>query len=298
MINFHKYGFLDCKRLINHIKDKAYWLKEFNPIWLFIWSDLYKPLIAFTNDFIYIRIYDKKEGILYYPPIGNGDMRLALYEIKNDAKELGVDLKICAIDSINKNKLLEYRIYTSLNLNKSNYIFSADNLLLDNKKNHKYEIKLIKEFYKENPYVYSRILKKDDFPKLLEFINDLNNNKAYNLANISFIERLDMLKKCMEHLYELDIIGIFLLDEERIYGFSIASIINNTAYIHAFMTLSNIDGSSMALIKAFSRLLLTRVRYINFECDNGIKEVREGLLKLGPLKLEEYNQTFLDEDEN
>ena len=298
MINFHKYGFLDCKRLISQIKDKGYWLKDFNPIWLFVWSDLYKPLIAFTNDFIYIRIYDRQEGILYYPPIGSGDMKLALYEMKNDAKEVGADLKICAIDSLHKETLLGYRINSSLNLKKTNYIFSANNLLFDNKKKYKYEMKLIKEFYKEYPNTYSRIIKKDDFPKLLEFINNWNSNGGIDLANVSFFQRLDMIKKSMEHLYELDLVGLLLLDEEKIYGFSLASIISNTAYIHAFMTLSDIEGSAEALMAAFSRLLLTRVRYINFDCDNGIKEVREGFLKLKPLKLEEYNQTFLDEDEN
>ena len=61
MINFHKLGYLDIRKLKAFTDTKNFWLHTYNPNWLFLWSDLYKPEIAFTNEFIFIRSRIKNE---------------------------------------------------------------------------------------------------------------------------------------------------------------------------------------------------------------------------------------------
>ena len=46
----------------------------------------------------------------------------------------------------------------------------------------------------------------------------------------------------MEHLYEFDLIGIMLMDEEKIYGVAIGSIYDNVAFLHLNLSLHDING--------------------------------------------------------
>ena len=297
MLNFHKYGFLDQRRLLANVEEAGFWLTSLNPTWLFLWSDLYKPEIAFKNAFTYIRVYIKGEGIIYYPPIGKGDMRLALYEMKEDAKALGIDFNMMSIDDKLNMTLNSLRCNTLDNRDKFDYIYSAETLAMTSKKLFKKEIRSIKEFYSNNPDTFSRAIKKEDFPAILEFINNWNTNSHIDYANVDIYTRLNMIKKAMEHLYELSLVGIVLINDSGIMGFMLGSIINNVCYSHAIMAL-DIEGCELALIQAFTMLISRSARYISLECDNGNKEVRERFLNLKPLKLEKYYQTFLNDNED
>ena len=196
MINFHKYGFLDAKRLKEYFKQYNFWLHRLNPIYLFIWSDLYKPEIAFTNDFIYIRYLDPAEGMCYYPPIGNGDMRLALYHIKEDAVANGFEFNISAIDASIKERLDVYRIKSFKNDDLSSYIYTTQALSLTDRRLYKRQIKDMYAFSAINPDTYFKLVKKDDFPAILEFVNEWSLKGGKDWVNI--YQRLNMLKKCMD----------------------------------------------------------------------------------------------------
>ena len=100
MINFHKFGFLDAKKLRDYLLDENYWLCRYNPIWLFVWSDLYKPEIAFTNDFCYIRYLMPEIGMCYYPPIGHGNIKEGIEELKQDAYDNGLDFNLGPVEDL------------------------------------------------------------------------------------------------------------------------------------------------------------------------------------------------------
>ena len=87
MINFHKYSFLDCKKLKRYIENDDYWICQYNPIWIFVWSDYYKPEICFRHDFVFIRFMMPDVGMCYYPPLGKGDLKQAIEDMEEDAKE-------------------------------------------------------------------------------------------------------------------------------------------------------------------------------------------------------------------
>ena len=290
MINFHKYGFLDAKRLKEYFKDYNFWLHRLNPIYLFIWSDLYKPEIAFTNDFIYIRYLDSKEGMCYYPPIGSGDMKMALYLIKEDAIKNGFELNISAIDDNLRNKLALYRINSYLNEAESSYIYTTKALSFTDRRLYKRQIKAMYAFRDLNPDTYFKLVKKEDFPMMLEFVNEWHSKGG--IDSVSIYQRLNMLKKCMEHLYELDLVGVLLLDSEYIYGLAIGSVINSMAYLHCAITLKGDAGAYENLISAFSAAVSNRARYINLEEDYGNKEVKERLEGYKPYKRECLYSSF------
>lgn len=96
----------------------------------------------------------------------------------------------------------------------------------------------------------------------------------------------------MDHLYELDLFGIILMDEAKPYGFCIASLVGNIATLHVHVALKNVVGSYEELIQCFARTSMLKARYISFEDDGGNLDKRKKNLSYKPLKLEKYFGTF------
>ena len=65
----------------------------------------------------------------------------------------------------------------------------------------------------------------------------------------------------MEHMYELDLIGIILMNDEKIFGYAIGSIFGNTAYIYQLISVDTDGAKEMLLVdyidnREFLRTLL------------------------------------------
>lgn len=258
MINFHKFGFLDAKKLYNYTINKDIWIKEFNPCWLFIWSDLYKPEIAFLNEFVFIRVYVPKIGICYYPPFGSGKIEEGLRMILADCKASGLDYNIFAIDE-NTNRYLKTMNYKTYNLDLyTNYIYSIEELI------RKYLKKsLALKFEKNHKNLFYRKVKKEDFPIILEYIESYHQN---HLDDENYFKKLNALKLIMNHLYEFDILGIILCDEEKIYGVSFGSFMNNIAYLELIFTDSESGCFEECLIAYLNEAYL-KAKYFNTSFD-------------------------------
>ena len=78
---------------------------------------------------------------------------------------------------------------------------------------------------------------------VLEFLTTWNEQNKDKYNTPFFYRQLNMIKKCMDHLYELDLFGVLLLDEKQIYGFTIASIVGNVATIHINLSLNEVLGA-------------------------------------------------------
>lgn len=292
MINFHKYAFLDCKKLKRILEKEEYWMCQYNPIWLFVWSDYYKPEISFRQDFIFIRFNMPDVGMCYYPPIGHGDLKKAYLEMQEDAKENGFDFILAAVEEgrVNQMTKLGEKLYENPNF--ASYIYSSDRLSFFKGKEYKEKRKNCDKFEKAHPNAVYKPIKKEDFPMVLEFLTTWNeqNKEKYNTP--FFYRQLNMIKKCMDHLYELDLFGVLLLDEKQVYGFTIASIVGNVATIHINLSLNEVLGAYEELVECFARTAMLKARYISFEDDMGDLEARKLKQSFKPLKIEKYFATF------
>ena len=160
-------------------------------------------------------------------------------------------------------------------------------------KNAKKALKASKAFennHKQNELCYRKI-KKEDFPNILEFVENWRQSQS-TFNNIEFIEMLSVIKQLMDHLYEFEFHSIILYDENKIYGISIASIIDNMAYVHLHLALENEVGAYETLTMCMAKELTVIARYINFEEDLGKKELKERLEELNPLAKESFYATF------
>jgi len=292
MINFHKFGFLDCKRLINYFKDDYSYINQYNPIWMFVNSDYYKFEISFTNEIIYIRYKLPDLGLIYYPPLGNIDhLDLVILDMINDSKEAGYDFKLGPIleRDLIKYKHLGIKLYDCMAF--ETYIYQSFNLsmLPTINRNYKKNCKYFEFFHKDS---YIRKIKKEDFPNLIEFISKYKDLKKDTINELLFIPKLNILKKCMEHLYELDIIGYLLEDSENIYGFVLGSVFDNITYVYMLFGLPSEIGAYEEILMGYFRHLATKSKYAALPIHYNDKYDILEYDKLKPLRKEKFYLSF------
>ena len=154
--------------------------------------------------------------------------------------------------------------------------------------------KALKKIVQENKEIYNnlffKLVKKEDFPQILMFLNDWYLSESKDPNNVNFYTRLNMVKKCMEHLYELDIFGIIMQNEEKIYGLALGSIFKNTAYLHMVINYDNVDGLNEILTSTFAQAVSGKARYVNIEENINRKETGKSTVK--PIKIEGFYSTF------
>jgi len=285
MINFHKFGFLDAKRLQRYTKGKNYWHCTYNPIWIFIWSDYYKPEIAFDNDFCYIRFLMLDIGMCYYPPLGDGDLVKGMNTIKSDCKEAGFDLNIAPIDEELVIRLTKLNYKLKQNDVMINYIYSNEALAFQ--RGFKARRSLARVFEREHINAFYKEIKKEDFPLILEFIEAWHRENE-DIKDSNYFSKLNAIKQMMDHLYEFDMHGIMLMDEERVYGVAIGSTQDNVTFLHLNLALEGVTGSFEELLICFAKNALLRTRYLNISDELG------NIFKLSvkPVKKEGFYATF------
>ena len=291
MINFHNFGFLDCKKLKARLEDSNAFLSYYNPIWLFLWSDIYRPEICFGNEFIFIRVTIPNLGKCYYPPIPvmGGDLAMTVVEMELEAQELGINFYLGPVLENDKRKYKNLGISLYPNKSLSNYIFFANDLTFTMTR-YKKQRKISDVFKKKHKNVFYKLMKKEDFTSVLEFISHYREEHGIDNTDFTFYNTLNMIKKCFEHLYELDLLGMMLMTEEKIYGFIIGSIIDNCTYVHVRMSLKEF-GAKEELLASFARYAQTKARYIAFDCPLSLKE-EEALEALYPQRVEYFNGSF------
>lgn len=290
MINFHKYGFLDVNKLRRYLDDKHIWLSRFNPVWMFIWKDYYKFEISYDNEFAYIRFLMPDIGLCYYPPLAlaNAKIEDGVKRIMADAKELGIDFNMAPLNKDLSLKLEITNLRFKENEKFKSYIYQTEDLCYYSK--NKQAKKALKKFDKMHKDAYYRAIKKEDFPQILEFIENWHLNQK-EIDDILYYAKLKSIKELFDHLYEFDLMAIELLDENGIYGIVISSIYDNLAYVHLFIGVDEI-GVNEKLMSILAHETLRFARYINLEEDMDSKVLEERYNYFKPFLLEKFYSTF------
>ncbi len=292
MINFHKLGYLDVRKLKAFTDKKNFWLHAYNPNWIFLWSDLYKPEVAFTNDYIFIRFLMPDIGICYYPPFGDGNFEKGLEIIRQDAIDNGFEFHVAPISEEYKFDFMKAGIKVHENPQFNSYLYQAIDLSIYSQLKHKKKKQAVDDFRRTYKQSFVKMINKEEFPQILEFMNDWNVKVQTDNVDNSFFAKLNMIKLAMEHLYELDIIGYELSDGEKIIGILFGTIMNNEGCVHTLITMPGIKGAEEELLSSFARSVQAAVKYINLESDKGSKELRKNRESYLPNRQEKFYATF------
>lgn len=291
MINFHKLGYLDLKKLKSFTDSNNFWLHQYNPNWLFLWSDLYKPEIAFTNEYTFIRFLMPDVGICYYPPFG-GPFARGVEMIKDDAAENGFEVNFAPISEEYRYEFMKLGIKIYENEQFESYVYQALDLSIYSLSKYKKKKQAVDDFRRINKNGFVKMINKDEFPQVLEFMNEYNAAINSESLNTEFFSQLNMIKVAMEHLYELDILAYEISDGTKIVGIILGTIMNNEACVHGLYVLPSVKGAEEELLSSFARSVQVAVKYINLESDNGNKNLKKKLESYLPNRKEKYYATF------
>ena len=291
MINFHKYGYLDIKKLAQFFDNKSIKLMSFNPIWLYLWSDIYHPEIAFKGNSCYIRINVENVGLSYFPPLGDEvSMYDAILEIQENAKEDGIDFNMGPVDESYYFKVLNQKINLVECKKLESYTYLCDDIAFMKPSKVKKAKKRYDKFNKLYKNTYLKNIGKEDFTVLLEFINNWNMTSS-NLSDKEYYSMLNVLKASIEHLYELNLIGNILMDDEKIYGYVIGSIFGNTAYIYQVVC-DDIEGLKETLISSFAKTCGIAARYLELDSNGYDSLDLKTKIDLNPFAIEKFYSTY------
>jgi hypothetical protein len=231
-------------------------------------------------------------GMCYDPPFSKGDLKKAMKDVEEDARERGFDFYLAPVPDSMVNPISKFSDKHYENRDFDTYICSSDALSFFKEKEYKEKRKLCEKFEKQHRDAVYKPIKKDDFGLILEFITDWNQVHKDQYNTPYFYKQLNMIKKCMDHLYELDLFGIILMDEKKVYGVAIASLVGNVATLYVNLALDSVPGASEDLMQCFARTTSLRARYISLEMDSGNEEERKKKSSYKPFKLEKYFSTF------
>ena len=100
-----------------------------------------------------------------------------------------------------------------------------------------------------------------------------------------------MIKSLIEQLYEFDLIGLLLCDEEHIFGIAIGSIIQNMSFLHLLLALPSEEGAEEEMLSCFCKRAFLQARYLNIE-EIEMKDTKNKLSEYKPLAIEPAYSTF------
>lgn len=249
MINFHKYGFLDVKRLTNLVEEKNFWLYIFNPVWLFIHNELYNPQICFENNAIFIKIDFMDLKSVYIEPIGIKPLD-GIEIIKNELRNQNLDANlICYSYPIGNLVLYENQFFQTK-------VYALEEIIANKKSRRN-----AKKFIKAHKSSYLKKMKKDDFKDVIEFFQEYN--LKYQLDHFNYFKILNSLNLILQHLYELDFKAMLVIDDSKIIGLAVGNVISNTMYLDLLLCLD--EKAVDYLIIEFCKNALLYSRYIASE---------------------------------
>ena len=260
---------------------------------VFFWKDFTKIKILNHNGFILRKYVDGEEK--YRFPVGFGDLKSALYDILNDAKENNIQLIFGGITEEEKcqlETLMPDKFDYVEEKSKEDYIYKTKDLInLTGKKYHS-KRNHISKFNKLYSWKY-------------EDINENNINECKEFIDEWFSENIEIKQKSI--LYEkkaidlafqnyeyFNLIGGLIRIDEKIAALTVAEKINDSIVdIHFEKALSRYEGLYSVINNEFAKRNLASYTYVNREEDMGIDGLRKAKKSYHPCRLlKRYEAVF------
>jgi hypothetical protein len=230
-----------------------------------MWRRYFDMAWCVVNDMLFIRMTFQSETPYFCVPVGPGDLRSALGELRNCCREQRQDLCLATVPD-GARALIEEELAnltgkkfkTQRNhINKFKRSYTDYRFVRINAEN----IDQVRDFYKE----YAP----DNTPK-----GELPESESQAVSE--FIN---------EYYDRFNSIGYFLEIHGEVAGFAFGEIVNDTLFVHIEKASLNWHGSYQMLVNGFALELPSEIKYINREEDVGIEGLRQSKLSYNPIEL-------------
>lgn len=255
---------------------------------LYGWQTLYQTEIAEWGGFLFFR-FQTDGHLAYLCPVGDGDRKLALSELKEDACIHGHPLLIIGLceDWLPMVEWMEAgRFRLDENRDHADYIYFREALAnlagkkLQSKRNH------VNAFFRNYPDARFEPLEKKHVAECLALAREWGASRTGRDEQRAVAAEFCAIERALGKMEELGLIGGVLEVGGKIVAFTYGGTVNHETFdVCVEKADLRYEGSYAAINRLFAAYLPERFRYINREEDLGIEGLRKAKLSYRPLEL-------------
>jgi hypothetical protein len=244
---------------------------------IMMWQDSYKTEVARFKDFAVFRSTMDDGYYAYAMPVGRGDLREVIEELRKDAKRHGQTLRIyCVEDSakfwLKTNMAGEFSYEPSRDA--WDYVYDREALATLKGKKYAGKRNHINRFIEDGDWHYERLdeTNVDDCMKMAE----LWYAEAVEKGNTTAIEEKTALEIAVRYFNELELTGGVLYKDEKLVAFTIGEALSKDTY-HVLIekAYADINGAYPMINQQYVENEMSRFKYVNREEDTGLPGLRK-----------------------
>lgn len=252
---------------------------------IIMWRSYYNNCFVVENDTLFLKsLYPSGEGCFTFP-IGN-NIDEAFTSLIEFCKYHQRPLILCVITEPQLAFLNEHFKVKKVETDRNWYDYYYESQTLLNLAGRKYagQRNHINKFNGLYPNFTFEKITKEDIPQILEFLVNYQFNSKKQDDNAT--KEKDMDYEYMQNYHIYGGIGGVLKVDQKIVGFSVGEIINDTLFIHIEKADIEYEGAYPMLINQYLKKFLTdSVKYVNREDDMGDLGLRKSKLSYHPIEL-------------
>lgn len=263
---------------------------------IYMWGEAYNAKIGFYKDFFMLKM--KEDDKPYYSfPVGDGNLKECLDEIKTEAKTKGHGVSFYNVSKKNLEKLdnlTECNYKITKNDGQGDYIYLVSDLI--NLKGKKYKSKRnhISYFLKNYDFKYEEI-NKDNLEECYQMSLDWNKIHKSNIKEYESKEP-QAIKRAYENFDYLGLVGGLIRSNNKIIAYTFGEKINDYMFCtHVEKAYADIRGSYPLINQQFAENTINNFEYVNREEDLGIEGLRKAKRSYNPVMLLEKYYAVCDE---
>lgn len=288
MLEFREIKIEDKEKCETYLRKNLSYFCEHSFVDIFIWSTHYKTQVAFTNEFMFIKLSSYPgRFISYLAPIGAGNLHDAISLIEADCKQDNNELLILSIDENMKTILEQMDKFQFEELRDSeDYIYDAEKMItLSGKKLHS-KRNFINRFMLENEgrWKYENMTAQNIDVAREYHIRWCKQNGCDD--DESFQGESCAIEKAFKNFDALSLKGGILKLDDVAIAFTLGSRANDEMFVIQIEKAdSTVPGAYPMINNQFAKANCTDVKYINREEDMGLEGLRKAKLSYKPVFL-------------
>ncbi|MGN1001492.1 MAG: DUF2156 domain-containing protein [Oscillospiraceae bacterium] len=297
MLSFHPLTLADKPWIDKHVQEEDSRSADFNFGNMYLWDGRYRQLVA--DSYHRLVILSCAGDTPIYPfPIGGGDIRPVVGEMRDYARAKGFPFVIRGLERDDVDKLealFPGKFRFTADRDYFDYLYSAEKLAtlsgkkLHGKRNH------IHRFEEAHQWAF-RPLTEELFPDCLAL---LDRWAAAEEPDAHIAAERDAIGRAFDHFNALGLMGGALFAEGRLIAFTLGEKISSDTFdVHFEKAEAEIQGAYPMINREFVRYVreqLPEIAYINREDDMGLLNLRQSKLSYYPdILLEKFTARWQD----
>lgn len=262
---------------------------DFSPANLYIWAGYFYKAYAIQQGMLYLQLYTEDGRIAYAVPLGTGDIKAALLNLKAYTDACGEPLVLSLVSADDLPLLRE--VFGTLHHPHSesewcDYIYDAAAMAAYEGSAYAKQRNHVRRFERSYPDHRVERLQPSHRPAIEAFLEQFPTQRGKD--DVFAFEEIARTKEAIRHMEALGLFGVVLYVGDVLVGFSAGTRLQDVLFVNFEKADTRFDGVYQKLVKVFASMYVDdSVRFINREEDCGDEGLRKSKLAYHPIALYE-----------